>query len=338
MKILVTGGAGYIGSHMVRTLGEQGHDIVVYDNLSTGHRESVLHGRLVVADLADTEALDALLAAEKFDAVTHFAAHIVVEESVKDPIKYYRNNFVNALNLIERCVKHGVDKFIFSSTAAVYGIPEKIPVTETAPLAPINPYGASKMMVERALSDISRSSDLRYVSLRYFNVAGADPLSRIGQKYQNATHLITLSLKTALGLRESLNIFGSDYDTPDGTCIRDYIHVDDLIDAHVLALGHLTLGGASKVFNCGYGRGYSVKEVVEKVKQVTGIDFKANETGRRDGDPPALVADSSLIRKELGWTPSHDDLEFIIRTAWEWEKKISSTFKVQRSKFKASDL
>jgi UDP-glucose 4-epimerase len=325
MKILVTGGAGYIGSHMVRTLGDQGHDVVVYDNLSTGHRESVLHGRLVVADLADTGALDALMEAENFEAVIHFAAHIVVEESVKDPIKYYRNNFVNALNLIEKCVKHGVDKFIFSSTAAVYGIPEKIPVTETAPLSPINPYGSSKMMVEHALRDISRSSDLRYVSLRYFNVAGADPLSRIGQKYQNATHLITLSLKTALGLRDSLKIFGTDYDTPDGTCIRDYIHVDDLIDAHVLALDYLNAGGASRVFNCGYGRGYSVKEVVDKVKQVTGIDFTTQETGRRDGDPPALVADSSLIRKELGWAPSRDDLEFIIRTAWEWERKLNST-------------
>src|SRR5512135_224485 len=298
MKILVTGGAGYIGSHMVRTLGEQGHEVVVYDNLSTGHRESVLYGRLVVGDTADNAALDRLFGAEGFDAVAHFAASIVVEESVRDPLKYYRNNFCNALNLIRACLEHHVDKFIFSSTAAVYGIPAENPVTEKSALSPINPYGASKAMVEQALRDVSGLSRLRYVALRYFNVAGADALSRIGQKYKDATHLITLSLKTALGLRPQLSIFGTDYDTPDGTCIRDYIHVDDLIDAHVLALGHLASGGGSKVYNCGYGSGYSVKEVVGAVRRVTGIDFRAAETGRREGDPPALVADSALIRKE----------------------------------------
>lgn len=322
MKILVTGGAGYIGSHMVKTLGEKGHDIIVYDNLSTGHKESVLYGRLVIADLADIDALDRLFREESFDAVLHFAAHIVVDESVENPIKYYKNNFSNALNLIEACVGHNVDKFIFSSTAAVYGIPEKDSVSEDTPMLPINPYGASKLMVEQALKDISRSSALRYVSLRYFNVAGADPLSRIGQKYMDATHLITVSLRAALGLRDQLNIFGTDYDTPDGTCIRDYIHVDDLIDAHMLALDYLSSGGGSRVFNCGYGHGYSVREVVDKVKKVTGRDFKAIETGRREGDPPSLVADSSRIKKELGWRPSHDDLEYIIRTAWEWEKKL----------------
>ncbi|MEC4675719.1 MAG: UDP-glucose 4-epimerase GalE [Nitrospirota bacterium] len=322
MKILVTGGAGYIGSHMVKALGEKGHDIVVYDNLSTGHKESVLYGRLVIADLADTEALDRLFREESFDAVLHFAAHIVVDESVENPIKYYKNNFSNALNLIEACVRHNVDKFIFSSTAAVYGIPEKDSVSEDTPMLPINPYGASKLMVEQALKDISRSSALRYVSLRYFNVAGADPLSRIGQKYMDATHLITVSLRAALGLRDQLNIFGTDYDTPDGTCIRDYIHVDDLIDAHMLALDYLSSGGGSRVFNCGYGHGYSVREVVDKVKKVTGRDFKAIETARREGDPPSLVADSSRIKKELGWRPSHDDLEYIIGTAWEWEKKL----------------
>ena len=322
MKILVTGGAGYIGSHMVRTLGEQGHEVVVYDNLSTGHRESVLYGRLVVGDTADAAALDRLFGAEGFDAVAHFAASIVVEESVRDPLKYYRNNFCNALNLIKACLEHNVDKFIFSSTAAVYGIPSENPVTEKSALSPINPYGASKAMVEQALRDISGVSRLRYVALRYFNVAGADALSRIGQKYKDATHLITLSLKTALGLRPQLSIFGTDYDTPDGTCIRDYIHVDDLIDAHVLALGHLASGGGSKVYNCGYGSGYSVKEVVGAVRRVTGIDFPAEETGRREGDPPALVADSALIKKELGWNPSRNDLDFIIRTAWEWEQKL----------------
>ena len=324
MKILITGGAGYIGSHMVRTLSDKGHDIIVYDNLSTGHRDSVLAGRLVVADLADTVPLDKLLREEKFDAVVHFAAHIVVEESVKNPIKYYRNNFSNALNLIESCVKHKVNKFVFSSTAAVYGIPDRVPVSEDTILLPINPYGASKMMVEQALKDVSIAYDLKYVALRYFNVAGSDPLSRIGQKYKNPTHLITLALKTALGQREYLNIFGADYDTPDGTCIRDYIHVDDLINAHILALDYLLSDRTSNVFNCGYGHGYSVKEVIDKVKKVTGVDFQVRETGRREGDPPVLTADSSRIKKELGWQPVYDDLEYIIKTAWEWEKKIKA--------------
>lgn len=325
MKALVTGGAGYIGSHMVRTLGERGgHDIVVYDDLSTGHKDSLLYGRLAVGNLADMQALDTLFSTEKFEAVIHFAAHIVVDESVRNPIKYYRNNFANALNLIEMCVKHHVGNFIFSSTAAVYGIPEKVPVTEEAMLLPINPYGRSKLMVEQALKDVGGASDLRYVALRYFNVAGADPLSRIGQRYKDATHLITVALRTALGLREHLDIFGADYDTPDGTCIRDYIHVDDLTDAHLLALDYLSAGNKSRVFNCGYGHGYSVREVVEKVKAVTGIDFRVNETDRRAGDPPSLVADSSRIRNELGWKPFHDDLEYIIRTAWEWERKLHS--------------
>lgn len=323
MKILVTGGAGYIGSHMVKALGEKGgYDIVVYDNLSTGNKDSLLFGRLVVGDLADMQALDALFSTEKFDAVMHFAAHIVVDESVMKPIKYYRNNFANALNLIEMCTRYHVNTFIFSSTAAVYGIPEKVPATEDVFLLPINPYGSSKLMVEQALRDVSLSSDLRYVALRYFNVAGADSLSRIGQRYKEATHLITVSLRTALGLREQLNIFGTDYDTPDGTCIRDYIHVDDLVEAHILALAYLSAGNKSRVFNCGYGHGYSVREVVEKVKQVTGIDFKVNETDRRAGDPPSLIADCTRIRNELGWKPAHDDLEYIIRTAWEWERKL----------------
>ncbi|PKL52321.1 MAG: UDP-glucose 4-epimerase GalE [Nitrospira bacterium HGW-Nitrospira-1] len=323
MKILVTGGAGYIGSHMVKALGEKGnHDIVVYDNLSTGNKDSLLYGRLVTADLSDMQTLDALFRAEKFDAVVHFAAHIVVDESVRNPIKYYRNNFSNALNLIEACTRHHVTEFIFSSTAGVYGIPEKMPVAEDAFLRPINPYGASKLMVEQALRDVSLSSDLRYVALRYFNVAGADPLSRIGQRYKEATHLITVSLRTALGLREQLNIFGTDYDTPDGTCIRDYIHVDDLVNAHLLALDYLLAGNRSRVFNCGYGHGYSVREVAEKVKQVTGVDFKVNETARRIGDPPSLIADCSRIRDELGFQPAYDDLEYIIKTAWQWEKKL----------------
>lgn len=321
MKLLVTGGAGYIGSHMVRTLGEKGHDLVVYDNLSTGHRDSLLYGRLVVADLADRETLRILLQEEKFDAVIHFAAYIAVEESVREPVKYYRNNFSNALNLIDACVRHGVDKFIFSSTAAVYGVPETMPVTEETPLLPINPYGSSKMMTELALRDIARVTGLRYVALRYFNVAGADPQTRIGQRYKESTHLITLALRTALGLREALHIFGTDYPTPDGTCIRDYIHVDDLTAAHLQALDYLAGGAGSRVFNCGYGKGYSVRQVVDMAKRVTGIDFPVKETGRRAGDPPVIIADSSRIRKELGWQPSYDDLELIIRSAWHWEKK-----------------
>jgi len=322
MKILVTGGAGYIGSHMVRTLGEKGHEVVVLDNLSTGFREAVLYGRLVVADLADTAILDELIRVEKFDVVAHFAAYIVVDESVREPAKYYRNNLVNSLNLIEACIRHGVDKFLFSSTAAVYGIPDRVTVTEDALLLPINPYGASKCMVEQVLQDVARIGRLRYAALRYFNVAGADPLARIGQRCRDATHLITVSLRTALGMRKELTIYGADYDTPDGTCIRDYIHIDDLIDAHILALEHLSGGGASRIFNCGYGHGYSVREVIQMVKQVTGIDFPVRVVGRREGDPPALIADSSRIRKEFAWKPGHDDLEYIIRTAWEWEKKL----------------
>jgi len=323
MKILVTGGAGYIGSHIVKTLGEKGHDIVVYDNLSYGHKWALLYGRLIVADLADRDSLDSVFKREKFDSVIHMSAYVVVDESIREPIKYYRNNFVNALNLIDTCLKNGVNTFLFSSTAAVYGIPDKVPVTEDTPLAPINPYGASKVMVERVLNDVNLSNNFRYISLRYFNVAGADPLARIGQARKDATHLITVSLRTALGRRETLNIFGTDYPTPDGTCIRDYIHVDDLADAHIFALEYLASGGESRIYNCGYGHGYSVKEVVEKVIEVTGVRFPVKNVDRRPGDPPELIADASKLREELGWEPRHDDLEYIIKTAWEWEKKMS---------------
>ena len=322
MKILVTGGAGYIGSHVVKALGEKGHDLVVYDNLCTGFRDSVLYGELVVADLADRAALHNLFEAWKFDAVMHFAAHIAVEESVKDPLRYSKNNFGNTLNLIEACVNHGVNKFIFSSSAAVYGMPKDIPVTENAPLEPVNPYGASKAMVEQALKDTAQAAGLRYVSLRYFNAAGADPGGRIGERHNPETHLIPLTVKASLGRRGEVKIFGTDYETPDGTCIRDYIHVNDLTDAHLLSLEYLMSGGPCRTFNCGYGHRYSVREVVDMVKRVTRIDFAAREVQRREGDPPALVADSSLIRKELGWRPSHDDLEFIVKTAWQWENKL----------------
>ncbi|MFZ3137533.1 MAG: UDP-glucose 4-epimerase GalE [Thermodesulfovibrionales bacterium] len=322
MKILVTGGAGYIGSHIVKALGEKGHDIVVYDNLSYGHEWAVLYGKLIKGDLADKKLLNSIFEDERPEAVIHMAALIVVDESVKEPLRYYKNNFVNALNLVETCIEHEVKRFIFSSTAAVYGIPQRVPVTEDMPLLPINPYGSSKVMVEHMLDDVAASHDFSYISLRYFNVAGADPLGRIGQAREDATHLITVSLRTALGKKSHLDIFGTDYPTHDGTCIRDYIHVDDLSNAHILALEYLASGGRSKVFNCGYGHGYSVKEVVDKVKEVTGIDFSVRYTDRRPGDPPVLVADSTKIRKELGWTPEHDDLGYIIRTAWEWEKKM----------------
>jgi UDP-glucose 4-epimerase len=322
MKVLVTGGAGYIGSHIVKALGGKGHDVLVYDNLSFGHDWAVLFGRLIKGDLADKEFLDAVFRKEDIDAVIHMSALIVVDESVREPLKYYRNNFINAVNLIETCIKHKVKQFIFSSTAAVYGVPEKAPVTEETPLLPINPYGSSKVMVEQALKDVSLSGDLRYVALRYFNVAGADPLARIGQARKDATHLITVSLRTALGKRSRLDIFGTDYPTPDGTCIRDYIHVDDLAEAHILALEYLASGGGSKIYNCGYGHGYSVKEVVDKVKEATKIDFPVGYTDRRPGDPPSLIADSTKLKKELGWAPKYDDLGYIIKTAWEWEKKL----------------
>jgi UDP-glucose 4-epimerase len=321
-RILVTGGAGYIGSHVVKALGEGGYEVLVYDNLSTGNRWAVLHGDLVVADLADSDAMERALKGFRPDAVMHFAASIVVPESVREPLKYYRNNTVNTLFLCETMQRCGIGKLIFSSTAAVYGVPETIPVREDLPMKPINPYGASKMMTEYILRDLSFArEDFRYISLRYFNVAGADRNGRIGQAYREATHLITRALKTAKGEFEKLEIFGTDYPTPDGTCIRDYIHVDDLSEAHVVALEYLLDGGTSDVFNCGYGRGYAVREVVDMTRKVTGKDFRVEESGRREGDPPALVADSSKIKRELGWKPRYDDLEYIIKTAWEWEKR-----------------
>ncbi|MEW6068780.1 MAG: UDP-glucose 4-epimerase GalE [Nitrospirota bacterium] len=321
MKILVTGGAGYIGSHVVKALGKRGNELIVYDNLSTGHEWAVLYGGLVKGDLSDKFLLDKVIKDFKPDAIMHFAALIQVEESVKEPLNYYRNNTVNTLNLLEVMKENSIRNFIFSSTAAVYGIPEKIPVTEDTPLNPINPYGSSKAVVERILYDLSQASDFNYVSLRYFNVAGADSAGRIGQAYKEATHLITRALKAAKGEFDKLQIFGTDYPTPDGTCIRDYIHVDDLAEAHLLTLDYLLDKGKSRVFNCGYGHGYSVKEVIETVKKVTAVDFKTEEVGRRAGDTPFLVADSSRLKTELNWRPLHPDLEYIVMTAWEWEKK-----------------
>jgi UDP-glucose 4-epimerase len=324
-RVFVTGGAGYIGSHVVLALGEAGYDVLTYDNLSTGNRDSVLAGRLVVGDLADKQLLSKTLGDFKPDAVMHFAASIEVGESVTDPLKYYRNNTVHALNLLEILSALGIGKLIFSSTAAVYGNPTELPVVESAPLSAINPYGASKTMTERFLADLAiADADFRYVALRYFNVAGADLESRLGQDYTNPTHLITRALKTALGIFPKLQIFGTDYPTEDGTCIRDYIHVADLAQAHLDALSYLVDGGASEVFNCGYGHGFSVKDVVAMARQVTAVDFPVVETDRREGDPAELIAGCEKIRKELGWQPRFDNLEIILQSAWDWEQRLAA--------------
>jgi UDP-glucose 4-epimerase len=321
MKILITGGAGYIGSHMVAALGEKAYEVLVYDNLSTGYRDSLLHGKLVVGDLDDKALLDKTLREFKPDAVMHFAAFIQAGESVKNPLKYYQNNSANAINLLSAMMDLGIRKFIFSSTAAVYGHPKQVPITESEPVNPINPYGWSKAFAERVLEDLSIAKGLRYVSLRYFNAAGADPLMRIGERHDPETHLIPLILKAAKGERAHAVIHGTDYSTPDGTCIRDYVHVMDLVDAHVCALQCLCDGGESNVFNCGYGHGYSVRKVVDVARKVTGIDIPIKESPRREGDPPVLVADSTKLKQKLDWKPRYDDLEYIIKTAWDWEKK-----------------
>jgi UDP-glucose 4-epimerase len=323
-EVLVTGGAGYIGSHVTRLLAEAGHRVVVYDNLSTGHAWAVLGAELVVGELGDRERLAAVLADRPFEAVLHFAAHIWVSESVREPAKYYRNNVAAALGLFELAAEHGVRNVVFSSTAAVYGQPDGDLIDESTPLAPINPYGAAKMMAERMLADIAAASGLRYAILRYFNVAGADPESRIGEATPDNQHLIKLACETALGHRAAMRIHGTDYPTPDGTCIRDYIHVDDLARAHLAALDYLEQGGASTRLNCGYGHGSSVRQVLDTVRRVTGVDF-AIETGpRRAGDPAVLVAGNAKIRRVLGWQPRHDDLEFIVRTAWAWEQVLQA--------------
>ncbi len=320
MKILITGGAGYIGSHAVKVLGEKGCEPFTFDNLSTGNDWAVLYGDLIKGDLADKDHVNRVLNEIRPDAVMHFAAYILPEESVRFPLKYYENNLMNTLNLLKGMKEAGVDKFIFSSSATVYSPSAKSPLAETAPLGPINPYGWSKVMVEQVLHDLSVSGDLSYVSLRYFNVAGADVQGRIGQAYQNATHLITRALKTAAGELERLQIFGTDYPTEDGTCIRDYIHIDDLAEAHILALDHLMDGGNSLVLNCGYGHGFSNREVIEFVKKVTGNDFPTEDTERRPGDLAVSIADSSKLKTTLNWKPRYDDLEFIIKTAWDWER------------------
>ncbi len=320
--ILVTGGAGYIGSHVVRQLGEAGHEVVVLDNLSTGFRASVLYGKLVIGDTGDRPYVTQLLRDHGIESVLHFAAHIVVPESVSDPLKYYGNNTCNTRELLAACADAGVKHFIFSSTAAVYGIPADMQCAEDSPLAPINPYGRSKLMSEWMLQDLAAAGDLRYGVLRYFNVAGADPAGRIGQSTPQATHLIKVACETALGKRGHIDVFGTDYPTPDGTCIRDYIHIEDLAGAHLLALDHLRNGGDSFTANCGYGHGYSVREVLGMVQQVSGVKLNIREAPRRAGDPPALIAKAERIRTLLGWTPRHNDLQSIVAHALAWERRL----------------
>ncbi|MBJ6727704.1 UDP-glucose 4-epimerase GalE [Geomesophilobacter sediminis] len=321
--ILVTGGAGYIGSHVVRQLSEAGHKVVVFDNLSTGSPDALIHGeQLIVGDLADRERINTVLRETGAKSVLHFAAAIIAPESVSLPLKYYGNNTRNTLNLLEACVANGVERFIFSSTAAVYGIPEGGEASETSPTVPINPYGASKLMSEGMLRDAAAAHGFKYVALRYFNVAGADPQARMGQRTPDATHLIKVSCQAALGMRDCVSIFGTDYPTPDGTGVRDYIHIEDLAAAHLYALSYLERGGESTVINVGYGRGSSVREVVDVVQKVSGVQFKVVEGPRRPGDPANLVAQASRIRSLLGWAPKYDDLTTIVADAWRWEKKL----------------
>ncbi len=322
--VLVTGGAGYIGSHTTRHLVEAGHRVCVLDNLYSGFREAVdPRASFVEGDIADADLLDRLFREEGIEAVIHFAGHIVVPESVADPLKYYRNNVASSLTLLERAAAAGVPHVVFSSSAAVYGMPDTIPVDETVPPAPINPYGATKLMTEWTLRDLAAAhDDFRYVALRYFNVAGAHTGGDLGQSTPEATHLIKVACEAACGKRDGMSIYGDDYDTPDGTCVRDYIHVDDLARAHLDALDWLEGGGDSAFLNCGYGRGYSVREVIDQVRAVSGVDFPVTIAGRRAGDPPALVADNARIRDLFGWQPRHDDLELICRTAYQWERKL----------------
>ena len=319
MQILVTGGAGYIGSHAVRLFLERGHEVCVYDNLSFGHRAAVPADRLIVGELSETHRLDQVLLERRIDAVVHFAAWTFVGESVQHPAKYWQNNVVNTLTLMECLRRHKVARFVFSSTAATFGTPDEMPITEATPQKPINPYGASKLTVERILADYSQAYNWGFAALRYFNASGASADGSIGEDHSPETHLIPLVIQAAMGQRPHIEIFGSDYPTPDGTCVRDYIHVDDLASAHLLALEKLE-PGVSMHFNLGIGRGYSVREVIAAVEAVTGKKVPVKEGPRRAGDPPVLVASSEKIQKELGWKPRYTDIKSIVETAWNWHR------------------
>ena len=328
MTVLVTGGAGYIGSHMVLALRDAGERVVVLDDLSTGVRFAVPQDvPLVIGAFGDQALVERVLRDEKIEAIAHFAAKIVVPDSVTDPLGYYENNTAKARNLLATVVAGKVPHFIFSSTAAVYGEPKSIPVREDDQKDPINPYGRSKLMVEWMLADTAHAFPLRYVALRYFNVAGADPAGRSGQSTPAATHLIKVAVQAALGLRKGMDVFGTDYPTPDGSCLRDYIQVTDLASAHLDALAYLRRGGASLTCNVGYGRGYSVVEVIDTVKRVSGVDFEVRIAGRRAGDPAVIVASSDRARETLGWVPKHDDLDAIVRQALDWERKLMARAK-----------
>ncbi|KKD37175.1 MAG: UDP-glucose 4-epimerase GalE [Limnoraphis robusta] len=322
--VLVTGGAGYIGSHAVLALQRSGYEVVILDNLVYGHRdivEQVLKAELVIGDTNDRQLLDNLFSMRRIDAVMHFAAYAYVGESVSAPDKYYRNNVIGTLTLLEAMKDASINKFVFSSTCATYGVPQQVPIPEDHPQNPINPYGMTKLMVEHILSDFDRAYDFKSVWFRYFNAAGADPEGSLGEDHNPETHLIPLTLLTALGKRESISIFGTDYPTLDGTCVRDYIHVTDLATAHVLGLEYLLNGGKTDVFNLGNGNGFSVKEVIETARQITGKEIKAVECDRRPGDPPALVGTAEKARQILGWNPQYSDLNAIISHAWNWHQK-----------------
>jgi UDP-glucose 4-epimerase len=323
-RILVTGGAGYIGSHVVLQLLERGEQVVVLDNLSTGFRDAVLTEHFVQGDVGDAGLVDDLLREHAIETIMHFAAHTVVPESVRDPLKYYRNNTCATRSLLGNAADAGVAHVVFSSTAAVYGMPASGEADELTPTAPINPYGSSKLMSETMLRDLSAATALRHVILRYFNVAGCDSQGRIGQSTRNATLLVKVACEHAVGKRDRVAIFGTDFDTPDGTGVRDYIHVEDLAAAHLAALDHLRAGGASTTLNCGYGHGYSVRQVLDSVARVGGTRLTIEEHPRRAGDPPSLIARSERLRVELGWSPRHDDLDHIVATALAWERQLAA--------------
>ncbi len=330
-KILVVGGAGYIGSHMVKMLLSSGYEVVTFDNLENGFRDAVLGGEFVHADLADREALAEVFSTHDFSAVMHFASHIQVGESMQNPGKYYQNNVANTLNLLDAMVAAGVDAFIFSSTAAIFGEPEYIPIDEKHPKNPINPYGLSKWMIEQILMDFDKAHGLKSCCLRYFNAAGADPEGELGERHDPETHLIPLVLQAASGRREHITVFGKDYDTPDGTCIRDYIHITDLCQAHLLALEKLMAGADSMAYNLGNGQGFSVQEVIDAARKVTGRQIPVIESERREGDPARLVADATMARQQLGWQPQYAELETIIEHAWHWEQRFFCEDGVQQA-------